>query len=258
MTAPARHTDTVHAQFDPQAKAYLSSVVHASGPDLIRVAELVSGAVPAEKGVVLDLGCGAGHLSYALAPHVARVVAIDPSGQMLETVRLTAGERGLPIDTVQAAAGALPFDSGTVCIAASRYSAHHWGSIARGLGDMRRVVKPGGYLLMIDVLGDEDDLVDTHLQAMELLRDKSHVRNLKASQWRQAIATAGFELLEQRTWPLPLDFDTWVTRMRTPPARVAAIRTLVADASAEVRDALAITGDGSFTLKTGLFWAKAA
>lgn len=258
MPAPARHTDTVHAQFDPQAQAYLTSAVHASGPDLIRAAELVSGAIPPEKGVVLDLGCGAGHLSYALAPHVTRVIAADPSEQMLETVRLTAGERELPIETVQTAAGDMPFDSGTVCVAASRYSAHHWPNIARGLGDMRRVVKPGGYLLMIDVVGDEDDLVDTHLQAMELLRDRSHVRNLKASQWRQAIATAGFALLEQRTWPLPLDFDAWVARMRTPPERVAAIRTLLTDAPTEVRDALAIKDDGSFTLQTGLFWAKAA
>jgi len=258
MTAPARHTDTVHAQFDPQARAYLNSAVHATGPDLIRAAELVSGAIPKEKGVVLDLGCGAGHLSYALAPHVARVIAADPSREMLETVRLTAGERGLSIEPLQTAAGELPLDSGTICVTASRYSAHHWGSIARGLGDMRRVVKPGGYLLMIDVVGDEDDLVDTHLQAMELLRDKSHVRNLKASQWRQAIAKAGFDLLEERQWPLPLDFDAWVTRMRTPPERVAAIRTLMNDAPAEVREALAVTDDGSFTLKTGLFWAKAA
>ena len=258
MTAPARHTDTVHAQFDPQARAYLTSAVHASGPDLIHAAMRVSSAIPKDKGVVLDLGCGAGHLSYALAPHVARVVAADPSEQMLETVRLTAGERGLPVETALTAAGDLPFDAGTFCVAASRYSAHHWPNITRGLGDMRRIVKRGGYLLMIDVIGDEDDLVDTHLQAMELLRDKSHVRNLKASQWRQAIAKAGFDLLEERTWPLPLDFDAWVTRMRTPPERVAAIRTLMQDAPTEVRDALAVTGDGSFTLQTGLFWAKAA
>jgi len=258
MTAPARHTDTVHAQFDPQARAYLTSAVHASGPDLIHAAERVSSAIPKAKGVVLDLGCGAGHLSYALAPHVARVVAADPSTQMLETVRLTAGERGLPIETAETSAGELPFDAGTFCVVASRYSAHHWGSIARGLGDMRRVVKPGGYLLMIDVVGHEDDLVDTHLQAMELLRDRSHVRNLKASQWRQAIAKAGFDLLEERHWPLPLNFDAWVTRMRTPPERVAAIRTLMTEAPAEVREALKVTGDGSFTLQTGLFWAKAA
>lgn len=257
MTAPSRHSDTVHAQFDPQAQAYLTSTVHASGPDLAFAAELVSAAIPREKGVGLDLGCGAGHLSYALAPYLARTVAADPSPQMLATVAATAAERGLTIETAEAAAGRLPFAPATFCVAASRYSAHHWRGVEAALGDLRRVVKPGGYLLMIDVLGHEDDLVDVHLQAMEVLRDRSHVRNLTASRWRQTIAAAGFEGLEERVYPLPLDFTQWVSRMRTPADRIAAIRTLQDGAPAEVRDALALQDDGSFTLQTGLFWARA-
>ncbi len=251
------HTRTVHDQFDPQASAYLTSAVHASGADLQHAAALVSAAIPREKGVALDLGCGAGHLSYALAPHVSRVIAVDPSPQMLAMVRLTADERRLPIETAEGSATALPLADASVCVAASRYSAHHWLGIEAAMAEMRRVVKPGGYLLMIDVLGDEDDLVNTHLQSLELLRDRSHIRNLKASDWKALINAYGFSLSEAMEFPLPLQFTSWVERMRTPPQRVDMIRTVMAEAPQEVRDALAIQDDGSFTLHTGLFWAKA-
>lgn len=251
------HAGAVHAQFDPQAEAYLTSRVHAEGADLKMAAELISEHIPAYKGKGLDIGCGAGHLAYHMAPHLKRMVAVDPSPAMLATVAQTARTRGLTIETVEASADALPFADGEFCIAASRYSAHHWQGLEAALGDMRRVVKTGGYLLMIDVLGDEDDLVDTHMQTIELLRDRSHRRNLKASQWRALIAASGFAIQKEAVWPLPLDFTSWVTRMRTPQARANMIRTVLAEAPAEVRERLNVQPDSSFTLQTGLFWAKA-
>ena len=251
------HADAVQAQFDPQAAAYLSSRVHAEGPDLKRAAELVAAAIPADKGKALDVGCGAGHLAYALAPHLSRTVAADPSPAMLATVADSARKRWLNIETRQARADALPFADGEFCVAASRYSAHHWQGLEAAVAEMRRVVKTGGYLLMIDVLGHEDDLVDTHMQAIELLRDRSHRRNLKGSQWRRVIAASGFDMIEEESWPLPMAFEPWVTRMRTPALRVEAIRAVLDEAPAEVRDALEVQPDYAFAFRTGLFWAKA-
>ena len=251
------HTQTVLSQFDPQAAAYTSSTVHATGADLARAGALIAANIPCETGKLLDVGCGAGHLSFAVSPHLSRVVASDPSPRMLEAVRKGAAERDETIETIQASAGALPFDDNTFCVVASRYSAHHWQGIEAALHEMRRVVKTGGFLLMIDVVGDEDDLVNTHLQTIELLRDRSHIRNFKASQWRDLIAASGFEMIEEATFPLALEFTSWVGRMQTSPQRVEMIRTLEADAPKEVQEALHIAADGSFELKTGLFWAKA-
>jgi hypothetical protein len=111
-------------------------------------------------------------------------------------------------------------------------------------------------LLLIDSLTPEDALADTHLQALELLRDPSHVRNRSQPQWRALLSAAGFELLEQRQWPIRIEFAPWVERMRTPVERVAAIRSLQASAPAEVQRALGFETDGSFTLQTGLFFAR--
>jgi SAM-dependent methyltransferase len=209
-------------------------------------------------GAALDVGCGAGHLSFALAPHLARIVALDPTAPMLTTVSQAAQARGWShIETRQASAEQLPFPDASFDLVCSRYSAHHWTRLETALAEMRRVLKPGGHLLLIDVQGEEDDLVDSHLQAIELLRDRSHVRNRSASQWRGLLSAAGFEGTAHHSWPVRIDFASWVARMRTPASRVAVIREVQDEAPAEVRQALAVEPDGSFTFTTGLFWAHA-
>lgn len=250
------HGQAVHEQFDPQAQAYLASAVHAQGPDLARVRELVAAAIPA-KGAGLDLGCGAGHLSFALAPLVSRIVAVDPSQGMLATVRQAAAAKGLGnVETRQAAAEKLPFEDASFCFAATRYSAHHWTDLSAAMAEMRRVVKPGGYVFVIDVEAPEDPVVDTHFQTIEFLRDRSHVRDRSAAEWRGELRKAGFEFLGYAHWPTRIEFASWVERMRTPAPKVEVLRMIQAEAPREVRDVLAIEEDGSFTMRTSLFWAQ--
>ena len=258
-TTAVPHQQTIQQQFDAQAQAYLGSAVHAQGPDLAHARQLAAQHLPAATARVLDVGCGAGHLSFALASQVKQVTAVDPSPGMLDTVRQAAQARGLGnIDTAQAQADRLPFDDGHFCAVATRYSAHHWTALKASLREMHRVLKPGGYLLVIDILGEEDALVDTHLQAMELLRDRSHVRNRALSQWHALLIQTGFDVQAQAQaqWPVRLEFASWVARMRTPALHVDALRALQQGAPDEVRQALAIEPDGSFTAQTGLLWAQ--
>jgi ubiquinone/menaquinone biosynthesis C-methylase UbiE len=233
------HSEAVQEQFDPQAQAYLTSAVHAAGPDLQAARERVAQALGADPQV-LDVGAGAGHLSFALASAAARVVALDPAPGMLAMVRQGAAARGLrQIETCQADAAALPFAAASFDLVATRYSAHHWLEVPRALAQMRRVVKPDGFILLI-----------------ELLRDTSHVRNRSISAWQGLLQQAGFGALEHSTWPTRLEFSSWVERMRTPQVLVSAIRMLQAGAPAEVQRALQIEADGSFTVRTGLIWGR--
>src|ERR1700754_2705462 len=101
-----KHQEQVADAFGSTAAAYLTSHVHATGKDLQTLAAEVA-ATPGVK--VLDMGCGAGHASFAVAPHAAAVVAYDLAPQMLATVPAAAIERGFSnITTQQGAAESLP------------------------------------------------------------------------------------------------------------------------------------------------------
>ncbi len=86
------HAQRISEQFSPQANAYLTSTVHATGEDLQRL----TGWLAAEReSDVLDIGCGAGHASFVAAPLVKQVTAYDLSTEMLAVVKKAADERGL-------------------------------------------------------------------------------------------------------------------------------------------------------------------
>ena len=250
------HEQTVQSQFDPRAHLYLTSAVHSAGPDLERAKALVSQTVPTD-AQALDIGCGGGHLSFALAPHVARMVALDPSPGMLATVSSAAAAKGLrQIEVRQGNAQSLPFDDRSFPLVCTRYSAHHWTRLEAAVREIARVLAPGGHALVIDTLGQDEPLVDTFMQSIELLRDPSHVRNRSRAEWRSLLQAAGLIELEAAEWPIRLEFASWTERMRTPADRVAVIRSLQDGAPQEVREALEIGPEGSFTSRTGLFWLR--
>lgn len=242
------HDKLVEQQFSPQAAAYVASPVHSQGEDLIELAELAR-AFPAARA--LDLGCGGGHVAYALAPVVAQVVACDLSEAMLEAVRAEAARRGLTnLTTREGKAEALPFEEGSFDLLASRYSAHHWDDLAAGLRESRRVLKPGGTAVFMDVASAGTPTLDTWLQTLELLRDPSHLRNYSLAEWSDAVARAGFTVRRVTQRRLPLEFTPWIQRMRTPEVHAAAIRSLQARMPAPVARHFALQPDGGFTLDT--------
>ncbi len=254
MVSASSHEQQVDRQFGQSASAYLTSTAHAQGADLQRLPQLLQGQHEAS---VLDIGCGAGHVSFAVAPYVAQVTAYDLSPQMLDVVAQEAARRGLHnIALRQGVVERLPFADAAFDHVLTRFSAHHWSDLPAALKEVRRVLKPGGRFIAIDVMAPSQPLFDTHLQCVELLRDVSHVRNYSHAQWEQHLHVAGFAIDAHSQWKLPLEFTAWVTRMQTPPERVAVIRGLLANAPQEVRDYLQLQPDGSFSLDVVMFEAS--
>ncbi len=249
------HDKAVEAQFGSRAKAYVDSAVHSQGADLDALDVAVRNSAPAR---ALDLGAGGGHVSYLMARHAKTVVAVDLSKEMIAAIAGSASDRELGnIETVAAPAEELPFENGSFDFLACRYSAHHWRDFDRGLREASRVLKRGAPAVFIDAYSPGPALLDTHLQAVELLRDTSHVRNYTASEWTAALARSGFAPHGYQTWKLRMEFPVWIARMRTPEHNVRAIRALQAAASAEVEAHFAIEDDGSFMLDILMIEARA-
>jgi SAM-dependent methyltransferase len=247
------HEALVDAQFGSRAGAYLTSAVHAQGADLNALAALAHGRPEAH---VLDLGCGAGHVSFAVAPHVRSVVACDLSPEMLDVVAGAGAKGGFDnLTTKQGVAEHLPFADGEFDCILSRYSAHHWRDFDAGLREAARVLKPGGIVGIVDSVSVGPPLLDTWLQAVELLRDPSHVRSRSRSEWDAAIVRAGLFPGTVHPFRVRLEFAVWIERMRTPPVRADAIRALQALASDSVTRHFAIEADGSFCIDVALFEA---
>ncbi len=248
-------TEQVKQQFGAVAEAYVNSSFHASGADLALLVES-AGFIGSE--TVLDLGCGPGHTALACARKAARVIGIDLTPEMVVAATALANQRSL--SNVEFRVGnveQLPFVSGTVDVVTSRVSAHHYGDVPRALAEAVRVLKPGGVMLISDTVAPEDPALDTFFNACEFLRDSSHVRNYRGSEWMRLLKTAGLEPEMLERFPLALDGGDWVKRMQTPPTKVAMLRELFTGATPAVRAAFEIRDDPwGFTIPIGVMRAR--
>jgi ubiquinone/menaquinone biosynthesis C-methylase UbiE len=243
--------------FGSHAANYLTSPAHATGADLERLSVL---ARTLAAGRALDVGCGAGHASFALARGgVPQIIACDPSAEMLAVVAGEAAARAHPaIEVRQGPAEVLPFEAHAFDLVVTRLSAHHWADVPKALAECARVLKPGGRLVVIDVVVPEAPLLDTAFQVIEFLRDASHVRDYRISEWEAMVRAAGFAGLQVDHWQFRIDFDAWIARIGTPPARVAALKTVFAGLPSEVRQRFEVGPDCSFLSEAAWIEAIAA
>ena len=247
---------SVQEHFGRAAESYASSWPHRGGPDLDAMLEA------AELGGherVLDVGCGAGHTAFAFAGGAQEVVALDLTEAMLEQTRAGARERDLAnLEARSGDAEALPFDDASFDIVTSRLAAHHFPHVECFVAEAHRVLRPGGRLLVSDSVSPEDATQDSYLQAIELLRDPSHVRNHRVSQWSAMFTDTGFsEVTLLGSAPCPLDFDVWTARMHTPPDACTGLRAVFAAAPSEVRSAFALDpGARSWQLDIAVIGAR--
>lgn len=144
--------------------------------------------------LVADLGCGTGLTTAALAPFVARVIAVDESSAMLAAARRRLAEH----DNVELRSGSLedlPIDAASLDVAILSLVLHFVVDPAAVIAEAARVLRPGGRLLVVDMLPHERDEYRTTMGHLWLGFD--------AAQMTAWLETAGFT--DVRLVPLPPD-----------------------------------------------------
>ena len=123
----------------------------------------------------LDVGTGAGAIAIGLASLVREVVGVD-----IVPALLAEGRKRAPanVSFVEGDAYALPFPSDSFDLVATARTLHHVQRPELVLAEMRRVLRPGGTMLVVDQLAPGDPLAAIELNRFERARDESTTRIL--------------------------------------------------------------------------------
>ena len=143
-----------------------------------------------------DLGCGTGQVSELLAPHVARVIAVDGSTDMVQAARRRL-KGTANVDVRRGDMEALPIDEGQLDVAILALVLHHVPEPAHALAEVSRVLRPGGRVLMVDMLPHDREEYQQQMGHVWLgFSEKTMARHFEA---------AGFE--KPTFTPLPTEPD---------------------------------------------------
>ncbi len=239
----SRLKQAVQAQFAPNAAAYVTSSVHANKPDLQRMIGLAE--LQGDERV-LDIATGGGHVALAFAPYVREIVATDLTPAMLEAAAHFI--RGQGVTNVRfeiADAEALPYPDASFDVVTCRVAAHHFPNAARFVHEVVRVLRSGGIFVLDDTIAPADPVLDQFINAIEQLRDPSHVRDYTVDEWHAFCAAAGLTIRASSIFPKTIPFHDWCKRMRVSSATVSELQRRFQGASPAVQAAFAIVLDGA-------------
>lgn len=183
--------------FGERAAFYTKSPAHTDPQVLGRVVAL---ARPQKDWAVLDIATGSGHTAFALSPYVASVTGIDITVEMLREAEGLKAERGMNVVFRTGDVHQLPFADGAFQLVTCRRAAHHFSNIGLALQEMRRVLGPGGRVVIDDRSVPDDDFVDRCMNLLDTYHDESHVREYRPDEWRRMLEDGGFRVETVETY----------------------------------------------------------
>src|SRR6266704_3253270 len=202
------HDDRVRNEFARQAETFSSS---AAITDAALTQRFIDALGEAGRGSVLDVACGPGILSATIAKTAREAVAFDLTPQMLKKAAQRCAEAGLDNVTFhEGNATELPFADAAFDAVMTRLSVHHFDRASRALSEIFRVLRPGGAFVVADVISSEMPAEAELQNAIEILRDPSHVRMLPGSELAALVRGAGFTVVSLTIWDKPREFAEWI------------------------------------------------
>lgn len=224
----------VQNQFGRSAELYVKSEKHSKGKDLKKLVEMARATGTED---LLDVATGGGHTANALAPFVRKVTALDLTPEMLSAAeQFIKGNGHANVEFVEGDAEKLPFPDESFDLVSCRIAPHHFPNIENFISEVYRVLRPGGQFLLDDNVAPELDEFDRFYNHVEKLRDYSHCRAWKKTEWLQMLEVDGFEIQELHRFEKRFEFESWCDRMHLPDKEKKALNEFMLNSSEKVKN----------------------
>ena len=181
---------------------------------------------------VMDLGTGTGRLAMLLAEEGAsEVVGVDISPAMLEVAEYLRLSSASPAaDRVSfrlAAAQRMPFRGESFDAIVCRLVLNHTHKPEHILQELVRLLKPGGMLILAELLGADDPVKRATQNTIEARRNPSHVAALSADQYRKLVTGARLTIEAETVAVDEQDLEEWLTDLQSNPATRSVVREMM-------------------------------
>ncbi len=158
---------------------------------------------------VLDVATGTGYMAIAAADTGAEVIATDFTPAMLNKTAEALSHKA-NADMALTDADRLAFYSDAFDVVTCRVSIHHFANPQIAIGEMARVCKPGGRVVIMDVVSSEDKAKSKLHNQMGKMRDFSEVRQWPCSELEGMIESSGLNTIQIESWKHQMAFDEWI------------------------------------------------
>ncbi|MHC1710062.1 MAG: class I SAM-dependent methyltransferase [Methanomassiliicoccales archaeon] len=228
--------EKVQEIFGKRAEGYVKSASHADQEVLECVGEMCGDL---RGKVALDVATGTGHVAMHLAPMAENVIGLDLTRRMLELAREEASKRSLAnVAWVRGDVRSLPFPDGTFHAVTCRRAPHHFPNVLGALTEMARVLKDDGILVIDDRSVPDDADIDEAMNHLDVLHDRSHVREYGRKEWEAMLRKTGLSKIEVQEYRrhLPLSTMTW----NAEPADAREIERIVSSLPSDLKGRMAV------------------
>lgn len=208
MPTPRDDLAGIRRQFTRTADVYarMRQTTDARGLDA-----LVAIGEASDSARALDVACGPGFLTLALAKRCREAIGLDATDAFLALARDEAKRRDLDnVRFERADVEEIPFAAGCFDLVTCRAAFHHFPRPQRVIAEMARVTAPGGRIVVADLLGSEDAGQAELHDRIERLCDPTHARALPESEFMRIFEVAGLEVSRNLQSSLDYDLDEWI------------------------------------------------